>query len=96
MEQELSNLIFIKKYKKDKIFEVISLFKGVNSFRYRLLAIFAFINAFGLLIILIIFFSVKIFQMFDSFLLKDNKKNLNYYQYIQHNFCDNIHSLYIK
>lgn len=97
MELESSKLINIKHFYKDnQLYFYEKDIKNLFDFFVSLLAI---INLFIILMMFIVFVLNKIITVlitFDFESLKDNKHDLNYYQIIQNNFCDDFRNVFKK
>ena len=97
MELETSKLILIKtRYNLNLHFSFKKDIKRLNNFLRSLLGL---INVFLTLFLFMFFLFIRLISFlrnFDYIFLKDKISNLEKYQNIQNNFCDNIRNLYIK
>lgn len=99
MELESSNLIKAVNSKQPLFYPEFSYENDIKIFTKFLSSILGLLNVF-IISFLFILFIYKRTEQFDKFVffdfLRDNRKNLSFYQDIQNNFCDNFRNVYNK
>ena len=99
MELESSNLIKAVYSKQPLFYPEFSYENDIKIFTNLLRSILGLLNVF-IISFLFILFIYKRTEQFDKFVffdfLRDNQKNLSFYQDIQNNFCDNFRNVYNK